>query len=120
MKVLIPILSENDGPEFIKEASESAKEIVLLLVIDAAPNQRFGFTTSQISRAQKAIQDAKKLIGKKKKIEEVEEWGDTPTKIRNTALLKNVKKIVMKTQHNQLFETLVDKLRREKFEVELL
>lgn len=120
MKVLIPLLSENDDAAFIKEASESAKEIIILIVVDASPAQKFGFTTSQINKGEKTVQEARKMISKKKKIEDIIEWGETEAKIHNNALLRQVDRVVMKTQHNQFFEKLVNKLRRDKIEVELI
>ncbi|MEM4363997.1 MAG: universal stress protein [Candidatus Diapherotrites archaeon] len=120
MKVLIPLLGENDNEEFILQAAQKAKEIVILLIVENTPNQKFGFTTSQISKGEKLIEETKNKISKKKKVEDIIEWGDPSTKIINTALLKKVDKIIMKTQHNQLFEELVEKIKKEKIELELI
>lgn len=122
MKVLIPILSENENDEqFIEEAIKGAKEAILLLVIDANPKQEFGFTASHIQKGRKVMEIVRESLGKKrKKSEELIEWGDTKSKILNLALLRKVDKVAMKKQENQYFEELAKKLKAEKIEVQVI
>ncbi len=122
MKVLIPILSETENDEvFLERALEGAKEIILLLVVDANPKEKFGFTTAHISKARTVMEDLKKEVGKKRKTaEDVLEWGDTHSKVLNMALLRKVDKVVLKRQENQYFEQLVKKLEGERVNVEVI
>lgn len=120
MKVLIPLLSEGEDEEFLMKASEGAKEILLLLVVDTQPNQRFGFTTAQITKGRKLMENARNFLSKKKKIEEIIEWGDTQAKIVNVALLNKVDKAIVKGQNNQIFDELLERLRKENITVEVI
>jgi hypothetical protein len=122
MKVLIPLLSEMENEEFLKRATEKASEVILLLVVDTQPNQKFGFTTSQITKGRRLMENASSFIGKKKKIEEIIEWGETDLKIINIAKLNQVDKIVIKEQgeNNFLFKGLVEKIKSENIKVEVI
>ena len=122
MKVLIPILSETENDEvFLERALEGAKDIILLLVVDASPKERFGFTTSHIAKARAVMEELKKEVGKKRKsAEDVIEWGDTQSKVLNMALLRKVDKVVLKRQENQYFNELVKKLEGERVDVEVI
>ncbi len=123
LKILIPLLSkkENEG-EFLEKAIVGATEIILLLIIDTnAMNQEFGFAASEISNGNALMEDVKALLGKKrKKADDILEWGDTLTKIDNMAKLRQVNKIVLMKQDNQYFRDLVKNLRKEKLDVEII
>jgi hypothetical protein len=112
MKVLIPLLSRNElNEEFLEKALKGAHEIVLLMVIDKEDSPK----ASDISSSTHFMDEVKKAVGKKRKrCEEFTEWGETPTKIKNTAILNKVDKIVLLKQENQYFENLVEKLSQEK------
>ena len=85
--------------------------MILLLVVDANPKEKFGFTTSFISKARAVMEEMKKAVGKKRKTaEDVIEWGDTQSKILNMALLRKVDKVFLKKQDNQYFKNLLKKL----------
>ncbi len=122
-KIAIPLLNnkEEEG-EFIENAIKGVKEVVLILVVDMnATTENFGFATSQISHGSEAIEKIKKSLQMKGiSVEDVQEWGDTFSKINTTAKLKQVKKIVVKAQDNQYFRNLIKKLRNEKYEVEVI
>jgi len=122
MKVLIPLLSEMEDEDFLRKAAEDAKEVILLLVVDTQPNQKFGFTTSQITKGRRLMETASNFLGKKKKIEEIIEWGETDLKIINIAKLNQVDKIVIKNQseNNLLFKELVEKIRSENIKLEVI
>jgi hypothetical protein len=106
----------------LRKAAEDAKEVILLLVVDTQPNQKFGFTTSQITKGRRLMETASNFLGKKKKIEEIIEWGETDLKIINIAKLNQVDKIVIKNQseNNLLFKELVEKIRSENIKLEVI
>ena len=68
-----------------------------------------------------AMEELKKIIGqKRKRSEEILEWGDTQNKIINISLLRKVDRVVLKKQENQYFEELVKKLKKEKIPFEII
>lgn len=121
--VMIPLLSktENDD-EFIEKAVKGAREVLLMLVVDnSAPETRFGFALQQMAQGNEMIGAMKAKIRKKRKIvNEIIEWGSTRSKIVNTAKLKNVDKVVVRAQQNPKLGGLVDALKAEKIEVEVI
>ena len=122
MMVLLPILSDKENEdEFLEAALKGAKEVILLIVVDSDTNDEFGFATSHIQTARTILEEVKITVGKKrKKSEEILEWGNTVGKIINIALLRKVDKVVLKAQENQYFEELVKKLKKENIEVEVI
>ncbi|HLC78948.1 MAG TPA: hypothetical protein VJG83_00825 [archaeon] len=122
MKILLPILSETENDEvFLEKALNGAKEVLLLIVVDANPKEKFGFTTSFISKARSIMEEVKKSIGKRRKpSEDLMEWGDTQNKVINIALLKKVDKVILKKQDNQYFNQLVKRLEDERIETEVI
>lgn len=122
MIVLLPILSEKENDDaFLEVALKGAAHVILLIVVDADSKQEFGFATSQIQKARKVLEEVKTAIGKKrKKSEDILEWGDTKSKIMNLALLRKVDKVTLKNQDNQYFKELVEALEKEKISVEVL
>ncbi len=122
MKILIPVLSEKeDDPEFLEKASKGATDVILLVVVDPSPKERFGFAAGFLQKARGIMDNAKKLLGQKRKsVEDIVEWGDTQSKIINIALLRKVDKIVFYKQHNQYFNELVNRLIKEKIETEVI
>jgi len=114
MKVLIPLLSKHESnEEFIEKAVRKADEVLLLIVIEKEDSSFL--KAADISSSTHFLEKVKKMIGKKrKKCEEFTEWGETSTKIKNTAIINNVDKIALLKQENQYFEDLVKKLREEK------
>jgi len=122
MIVLLPILSDKENEDaFLEEALKGAKEVILLIVVDSETNDEFGFATSHIQTARTILEEVKITVGKKrKKSEEILEWGNTASKILNIALLRKVDKVVLKQQENQYFEELVKKLRKEKIETQVI
>ena len=107
MKVLIPVLSETENDEnFLEKALSGAKEVILLLVVDASPKDKFGFTTSFIQKARTVMEEVKKAVGQKRKTaEDILEWGDTQSKIVNIALLRKVDKVFLKKQDKWVQKT---------------
>ncbi|MBI4209912.1 MAG: hypothetical protein HY544_00170 [Candidatus Diapherotrites archaeon] len=122
MKVLIPVLSETENDDaFIDTAVKGASEVLVLVVVDASPKEKFGFTTAFISKARSVMEEVKKTVGKKKKTcEDILEWGDTQSKIVNIAMLRKVGRVYLKKQDNQYFRKLVKGLKEEKIDVEVV
>ena len=122
MNILIPILSESENDEpFLEEALKGVRGVILLIVVDSTSNEEFGFAASHIQKARRVMEDMKTMIGKKRKrSEEIIEWGETQSKILNLALLRKVDKVVLKKQDNQYFTELVEKLRKEKIDVQVI
>ncbi len=112
MKVLIPLISRHESnPEFIDKAVKGTEEVLLLIVIDKDDSLK----ASDISSSTHFLEEVKKLIGKKrKKCEDLTEWGETKAKIKNTAIINKVDKIVLLKQENQFFEDLIEELKKEK------
>src|SRR3989338_4701292 len=123
MKVLIPLLSKDENnAQFLEKAAENADHVTLLIVIDTlSGKERFGFTASQIAGCNSL---AEEIIGSLKKkvagIEQITEWGDTSTKIRQIAELRKVDIIFLKRQQNQFFDELVEQLRQGILTVEVI
>ena len=120
--ILLPILSdEENNEEFLEKALKGTRDIILLIIVDADSNLEFGFAASQIQKARAVMEGVTEIIGKKRKrYEDIIEWGDTQSKILNLALLRKVDKVVLKKQENQYFEELVKKLKSEKVDVEVI
>lgn len=123
LKVLIPLLSktENDA-EFLERAVKGANEVTLLLVIDnSADGTQFGFALQQMAAGNALSAEVKAMVGKKKKsVHDILEWGNTRSKIVNTAKLRRVSKVVLRAQEGKGFEALVEALRAEKINVEVI
>ena len=123
MRVLVPLLSKKeDSEEFVERVTAKAKEIILLIVIDtAAMSGQFGFAAGEIAQANALMQKVKNAVGKKRKTcEDIIEWGDTATKIQHLAMLKEVDKIYLVRQDNQLSKKLLRELQEKlpKLEIE--
>ncbi len=116
MKVLIPLVSKKENnPEFLQKATEGAKEVVLLLVIDQRELVgQFGFAASEIMQGTALIEQIKKLLeAKGKRAKDIMEWGETETKIEHIALLQRVDKIALLEQENEYFKSLVKQLSKK-------
>ncbi|HLD59308.1 MAG TPA: hypothetical protein VI977_06805 [archaeon] len=114
MRVLVPLLSKHENNEFfLQNILDSAKEIVLLLVIDTQmmPGQ-FGFAASDIATGNALLQELKKFFVKKRRLcLEIEEWGNTESKILQTAQMKSVDRIFFAKQNNDFYFRLVSSIR---------
>ncbi|MFH1391682.1 MAG: hypothetical protein ABIH20_05205 [Candidatus Diapherotrites archaeon] len=122
MTVLIPLLSEKENDEeFLEQALKGTKEVILLIVVDADSKEEFGFAASHIQTARLVMEEVKATIGKKRKrSEDIIEWGDTKNKIMNIALLRKVDRVILKKQENQYFDELIKNLEKEKIEVKVI
>lgn len=122
-KILIPLLwkTENDE-EFLDAATEKAKEVFLLLVVDAAAvGGSFGFATAEISQGNAMIDAMKDRLQKKgKSVTDAMEWGNIKTKIEHFAQLKQVDKVVIKRHTAQFMDDLSEHLKKAKIKVEII
>lgn len=116
MKVLIPLVSKKENnAQFLSEATEGAKEIILLLVIDKRElTGQFGFAASEIMQGTAMIEQIKNfLLTKGKHAKEITEWGETESKIEHIALLQKVDKIALLEQENEYFKGIVKLLSKK-------
>jgi hypothetical protein len=123
MKILIPLLSkEENKQEFLEKVAGSGKHVTLLTVIDTnSGKEKFGFAASQIGSCSSLAEEIRnKLKESVADIDYIMEWGDTLTKIEQIAQLKKVDVIVMKKQQNQFFDRLVEQLKHDKLNVEIV
>ncbi len=116
MKVLIPLLSKKENSEeFLKKASEKAKEVVVFLPVDTSGAATSGFTMSEIAQGQRLLEEIKEKIGKmRKSCEGLLEWGDTSKNIDHIARLKGIERIALVKQDNEFFKELVKSLKKKK------
>jgi hypothetical protein len=122
-KVLIPLLNNNEEENaFLEAASGGITEAVLVLVIDTgAMTGKFGFAASQIAHGNETIGKCKSVLAARGiQVEDVEEWGDTFSKINTVAKLKRIRDITVKNQDNHYFKNLVKMLRAENYEVKVI
>ena len=121
-RILIPILSEKeDEKDFLDRASKGADEIILLVVVDPSPKEKFGFATAFLQKGRAVMESARKTLKEKRKsVDDIIEWGDTHGKIINMALLRRADKIVFYKQQNQYFNELINRLIKEKIETEVI
>ena len=113
--VLIPLVSRKENnEEFLQKATENAKEVVLLLVIDQKEMVgRFGFAASEIMQGTALMEQAKKILeAKGKHVKDIEEWGNTETKIEHVAMLQKVDKVFLMQQDNEYFKSLLKHLKK--------
>ena len=91
MKVLIPVISGKEAsPAFLEQASKGAKSIIILFVVEPS------MMSSEISHGSAVMREMRDALGKKrKKCEEIMEWGDTIRKITGTARLNNICKVAL-------------------------
>lgn len=111
--MLVPIVSgKENNTEFLQKAVENGKEIILLLVIDQRELiGQFGFAASGIKQGTALMEQIKAhLEAKGLHPKDIEEWGDTETKIEHIALLQRVDKVLLLEQDNEYFRNLVKQL----------
>jgi len=116
MKVLIPLLSklENDD-EFLKKASEKAKEVIVFLPVDTSGAATSGFTMSEIAQGQRLMEEIKAKIGRmRKKCEGILEWGSTAKNIDHIARLRGIETIALVKQDNEFFHETVKSLKKKR------
>lgn len=114
LKVLVPLLSKREAdPLFIEAVAGKAKHVILLLVIDTnSMIGQFGFATGEIAAGNALMEQVKTAFGKKrKKCNDVIEWGDTATKIGHLALLHKADRIFAVKQGNQFYQKVIKQLK---------
>jgi len=119
---LIPILSfkENDN-FFVKQAFQGSNSALVLLVVDTNLKESGYFTTSRIAKGRETVVGIiEKAKRKKKKAEELIEWGNTKEKIISTAKINGIKTIVLMKQNSDFFKDIVEGLKANGFDVKIL
>jgi len=114
MKIMIPLLSKHENnEEFLKQACEKAKEVILFLPVDT--NAPAGFAMSEISQGEKMMVEMTASIGKmRKKADSLLEWGNTSKNIDNVARLRGIELIVLLEQDTEFFRELVKTLKKKR------
>lgn len=123
MKVLIPLLSKKENSEeFLRKASEKAKEVIVLLPVDTTTASTSGFTATEIAQGQKLMEEIKAKIGRmRKKCESVLEWGQTVKNIDHITRLRGIERIALVKQENEFFKELLKELKkRREYKVEVI
>lgn len=114
-KVLIPLLSKKENNlAFLEQATKNAKEIILLLIIDKRELfGQFGFAASEIMQGTHLLEELQnKLKENGKHATDIQEWGETETKIEHIAMLQQVDKVFLLEQENEYFKNLVKQLKK--------
>ena len=124
VRALIPLLSKKeDSEELIARACREADELIALLIVDtnAMPGQ-FGFAASDIGHGNSLMQEIKRIaLEYGKECQDIIEWGETTSKIIHLVQLRNINKVFLLKQDNQLFKNLVKELEENtKAEVEVI
>ncbi|MEM0360022.1 MAG: hypothetical protein QXK06_01620 [Candidatus Diapherotrites archaeon] len=116
MKILIPLISKKENSQdFLEQALEKAREVILLLPVDTPANATSGFTMAEVGQGENLMSEIQAFVGKKKKkCETVVQWGDTAKNIDHVARLKGVETIVLLKQDNEFFKRLAGNLRKSK------
>ena len=116
MKVLIPLISKKeDSEEFLRKASEKAREVIVLLPVDTKTANTSGFTASEIAQGQKLMEEIKAKIGRmRKKCDCILEWGETVKNIDHITRLRGIERIALVKQENEFFKKLLKELKKKR------
>ena len=122
MIVLAPLLSGKEAkPEFINAVAAKADKVILLQIVDRDFMNKTSAAMGEVMHYSSVMRDAKKAIGaKKKSCDEITEWGGTVQKILSIALLQKVDKVALVSQRNKFFDEVLEGLRSNKIEYELI
>ena len=122
MNILVPLLSgKEDNPEFIKAITANGKKIILLQIVDKEFLTKTSTAMGEVMQNQALLTKVKKSIqAKKKKVEEITEWGTTIKKILSIAILQKVDKVFLVKQDNQFFGDILKAMKKEKIPYEII
>ncbi|NMA44477.1 MAG: hypothetical protein GX950_01535 [Candidatus Diapherotrites archaeon] len=122
MNILVPLLSgKEDNPEFIKAITTNGKKIILLQIVDKEFLTKTSTAMGEVMQNQALLTKVKKSIqAKKKKVEEITEWGTTIKKILSIAILQKVDKVFLVKQDNQFFGDILKAMKKEKIPYEII
>ncbi len=122
MKILVPVLTGREKePAFIEAITNKVDEIILLQIVDKDFSPRAGSAMGEVRQFRIVLDGIKKEIGaKRKKYDELTEWGSTIPKIVSIALIKKVDKVVLVKQEIQFFDDIVKELKKNKVHVDVV
>lgn len=120
MKLLVPILTGRENEHiFVEAITSKVDQIILLQIVDKEFHSKAGSAIGEVRQLRIVVDELKKAIGaKKKKYDELTEWGNTIPKIISVALLQKVDKVVLVKQSNQFFDSILAELKKNKVAVE--
>jgi len=122
MKVLIPLISgKEDNDEFIDTLCKGNEEIILLQIIDRDFMKKTSAAMGEVMHFSSLMTSVRKKIGlKRKKCNEITEWGSTIQKILSIAFIQKVDKVIFLEQKNKFFEDILIELKKNKIKYEII
>jgi hypothetical protein len=122
MKILVPLLTGKEKNKvFLEAVTTKVDEVILLQIVDKDFLSRAGSAMGEMRQSRIVLEEMKKIIGqKKKKCDELTEWGSTISKILSISLLQKVDKVLLVKQENQFFEDILRELKKNKINVEVI
>ncbi|MDD3083971.1 MAG: hypothetical protein PHP82_03035 [Candidatus ainarchaeum sp.] len=122
MHVLAPLLNgKENSEEYINAISKGADKIILLQIIDRDFMNKTSTAMGEVMQFSTIMSEMIKKIGlKRKKCEEITEWGSTNKKIISIAIIQQADKVVLIEQKNKFFEDLINDLKKNKIKYETI
>jgi hypothetical protein len=122
MNVLAPLLSgRENSDEYINAIAKGSDKIILLQIIDREFMSKTSTAMGEVMQFSNIMSEIKKKIGlKRKKCEEITEWGQTNKKIISITIIQKIDKIVLIEQKNNFFEDLLKEIKKNKINYELV
>jgi len=120
MKVLVPLLTgKENSPMFIEAFTNKVDEVILLQIVDKDFMSRTSSAIGEVRQFRTVMDEIKKIVGtKKKKCNEITEWGTTAKKILGIAVLQKIDKVFLVSDHTQFFEEVTKELKKNKIKFE--
>jgi ABC-type uncharacterized transport system fused permease/ATPase subunit len=122
MKILAPLLTgKENSVEYVTAITTKVDNIILLQVIDRDFMDETSKAMGEVMQFSSMMEDLRQQIGqKRKKCEEITEWGHTVKKVMGIALIQNVDKVVFVNQDNKFFKDMLKELKKNKIEFETI
>lgn len=122
MKILAPLISGKESSvEFIEAITNKVDKIILLQVIDRDFMNETSKAMGEVMQFSSMMEELRKQIGqKRKKCEEITEWGHTAKKIMSIALIQQVDKVILVDQDNKFFKDMLGEFKKNKIEFETI
>jgi len=120
MKILAPLLSgKENSPEYIDAITSKVDNIILLQIIDQDFMRETSKAMGEVMQFSNLMESMRKQIGlKRKKCEEITEWGHTVKKILSIAIIQQVDKVIFVDQDNKFFKDMLNELKKNKITFE--
>ena len=120
MKILAPLLSgKENSPEYIDAITSKVDNIILLQIIDQDFMRETSKAMGEVMQFSNLMESMRKQIGlKRKKCEEITEWGHTVKKILSIAIIQQVDKVIFVDQDNKFFKDVLVELKKNKIAFE--